>query len=220
MHQLRVKSSVIQHSSEVNNRSQGRDVSVLSQVLVTDDGLAHGFRLCHLGVQLILQQIERDDAALELEGEVRAVLILGDGADVVEKAGKVVCFWSILPVWEVLRSYRLACRGSAFITRSKGEVCGKRTVVVYSHAMIERLERKMVFRVLHHSLDYFALRELYIFDPYWLGFLWIGSASEEFVQRPGNRIPTVLVAVVDVLAGHHVLYCEINRYRLEIRADA
>jgi len=57
---------------------------------VPDNGFADGFCLRDFGFKLVFEQVESDEAALELEGEVCAILVLRSGADVVEQAGEVV----------------------------------------------------------------------------------------------------------------------------------
>lgn len=54
---------------------------------MADDGFTDGFGLCELCFERF-EEVEGDDAALEFEGEVGIVLVLGRGANVVEQAGQ------------------------------------------------------------------------------------------------------------------------------------
>ena len=64
-----------------------------SQVLMADDGLRHAFGLRSrrgpTGFFLVLQQLQREEPADELEAQLR-VLVLGDSPDVVEHAREEV----------------------------------------------------------------------------------------------------------------------------------
>ena len=52
-----------------------------------DDGLADRFGLGPRAAELVLDEIEGDDAALELERELGGGAVLGRRADVVQEAG-------------------------------------------------------------------------------------------------------------------------------------
>ena len=55
-----------------------------------DDGFRDAFRLLDRRTQVRLQQVERQVAAVELEGHERRLEVLVRGADVVEEAGEEV----------------------------------------------------------------------------------------------------------------------------------
>lgn len=74
---------------------------------MTDDGFTDGFCLGKLCIEGF-EEVEGDDTALELKGEVGAGLILGRCADVVEETGQEVCFWPDVPGGEVLFCYCLS----------------------------------------------------------------------------------------------------------------
>jgi len=91
----------------MDDRSQGRDVTCVTEVLMPDDGFTHRLRLRHFTFQR-LQQVVRNDTALELERQLCAALIVRCGADVVEQGSEKKGLVATLPVWEVLRGDRLA----------------------------------------------------------------------------------------------------------------
>lgn len=88
VHQIRHLAHVIVHRRQLDQLTQKGDGADGSLVLVADDGLSDGFGLRLGTAQLVLDQVNGDEAALELKRQLGAGPVGGGGADVVEEAGE------------------------------------------------------------------------------------------------------------------------------------
>lgn len=79
-----------EHRSQLYQQPHGRYLAALPEVLVPDHGLRDALRLRDRRPELVLEQVERDKPAVELEGHERAGYVFVCGADVVEEAGEEV----------------------------------------------------------------------------------------------------------------------------------
>ena len=78
-----MQSRIIQYGREVDDRGQCGDIARIAQILVPDDSFADKFGFLD-GRGEGFEEVEGDDAPLELEGELGRVLGCGGGADVVK----------------------------------------------------------------------------------------------------------------------------------------
>ena len=78
-----MQARVVEDSGEVDDCCESADHSRVAQILVANDSLADGFGLRYFGV-VRLEQLEREVAAGELEGEVCGGVVCGRGADVMQ----------------------------------------------------------------------------------------------------------------------------------------
>lgn len=85
MHQLRVLAHVVVHSRQLDQLAQERDGARGAQVLVADDGLGHGLGLRCRPAEALLDEVEREQPAVELEREARCAQVGVCCADVVEE---------------------------------------------------------------------------------------------------------------------------------------
>ena len=125
-----------------------------------DDGFRDAFRLPDRGTQLLLQQVERQVAAVELEGHERGREVLVRGADVVEEAGEEV---GLVGDGEGVRGGEV--RLDRFAWKMGAIVSDRRpwsvvmlsgggvgfTVVVDAHAVVECLLSELLLRVIEHG---------------------------------------------------------------------
>lgn len=87
MHQPRVAAHVIIDGGQLDELAEESQRARRAEVLVPDDGLGDGLGLALRRAELLADEVERQKAAVELEGELRRAEVGGCGADVVQEGG-------------------------------------------------------------------------------------------------------------------------------------
>lgn len=96
-----MQAGVVEHSGELDDCCQCAHVAGIAEILVSDDGLTDRLSLRDLSI-VRLEELEGKKAAGELKGKARGGLILGRGADVVEKSGDEESLRVVTELREVL----------------------------------------------------------------------------------------------------------------------
>jgi len=134
MYQFWMKAYIVINCGKLDQSADHGEGSSVTQILVPYDSLGDAFRL-RFDSAFFLEEIEDEEASVELKGHQCGGDVGIRGADVMEEAGKEIRLVESRgePGWEGVGG--------------DGD-----SVVIDPHAMIERLHGQLLLCVLHHSL--------------------------------------------------------------------